>query len=64
MLVHFFLSSGAIGNAMLPLLEIKKKPVPTLPESSEANANPLSPETLMPAVKMDTKPAKKLFKVA
>jgi Cu2+-exporting ATPase len=30
--VHFVLSSGAIGNSMLPLLEIKKKPVQTVLE--------------------------------
>ena len=52
--VHFVLSSGAIGNSMLPLLSIKKKPVPTALENREPSANP-PPGALVPVVQTDAK---------
>jgi heavy metal translocating P-type ATPase len=63
MVVHFVLSSGAIGNSMLPLLDIKKKPVPAVLENREPSANP-PPGALVPVIPTDAKPAKQLSHVA
>lgn len=40
-LVHFVLGTGAVGNAMLPLLEINKENAEDAPENLDANIQPL-----------------------